>query len=114
MLNDKMSGQFEIVKWKLAEIQVNGEVNDQMCELTVGGIGYNSGLNSAAKIQGGMDIIKMLQRHYKLVAVIWIDNRESCTDIPEMPCQIISLVVSPPDAVLRVEKAKKTMGALFN
>jgi hypothetical protein len=104
MLNKKMSGQFELVKWKLAEVQVNGAVNDQMCELTVNGIGYNSGLNSAAKTQGGMDIIKALQRHYKLSAVIWIDNRESCTEIPDMPCQIISLVVSPADAVLRVEQ----------
>jgi len=103
MLNNKMTGQFEFVRWKLAEIQVNGAINDQMCELMVNGVGYNSGLNSAGRIQAGCDIIRTLQRHYGIAPVLWIDNRESVVKLPDMPCQVISLVVSPHDDKLRVE-----------
>lgn len=34
---------------------------------------------------------------------MFCDNRESVTDLPEMGCQVISLVVSPEDKTLRVE-----------
>lgn len=103
MLNEKMTGQFEFVRWKLAEVQVNGAVNDQMCELTVDGVGYESGLNSGARIQAGCDIIRTFQRYYGLASVLWIDNRESVTELPKMDCQMINLVVSPIDKVLRIE-----------
>lgn len=102
MLNEKMTGHFEFVKWKLAEIQVNGAVNDQMCELTINGIPYSGGLNSAARIQGGCDIVRTLQKHFQLSAPLWLDNRESVTEIPPMQCQVISLIVSPNDKALRV------------
>lgn len=103
MLNDKMTGHFEFVRWKLAEVQVNGGVNDQMCELIVNGIGYDSGLNSGARTQAGCDIIRTLQRHYDLTSVLWIDNRESVTELPIMDCQTINLVVSPGQNTLLVE-----------
>lgn len=114
MLNDKMTGQFDIVKWKLAEIQVNGAVNDQICELMVNGIGYNSGLNSAARTQAGCDIIRTLQRHYGLSAPVFIDNRESVSELPAMDCQTISLIVSPEDKTLRVEKSTKHVNVKMN
>jgi len=102
MLTDRINGKFEFTKFKLFDVQVNGGISD-CCEITVGGVGYNSGLNSAARTQSGMDIIKTLQQFYGLRAPIFIDNRESCTEIPEMPGQVISLYVSPKDTTLRVE-----------
>jgi len=102
MLTDRINTKFEFTKFKLFDVQVNGGISD-CCEITVGGVGYNSGLNSAARTQSGMDIIKTLQQFYGLRAPIFIDNRESCTEIPEMPGQVISLYVSPKDTTLRVE-----------
>ena len=39
--------------------------------------------------------------------MIWLDNRESCTEIPAMKGQVISLYVSPEDKTLRVETVRK-------
>jgi hypothetical protein len=36
-------------------------------------------------------------------APVFVDNREAVTELPSMSCQLISLVVSPEDKVLRVE-----------
>jgi uncharacterized protein YukE len=105
MLSEKMTGQFEIVSFKMGELQVNGSVNDQMCELMVNGIGYNSGLNSAARTNGGMDIIRTMQRHYALSVPVFIDNAESVVELLPMECQLVRLVVSESDTTLRVEVA---------
>ena len=119
MLTERINSKFEIVRFKLFETQVNQGISE-CCEITVNGVGYNSGLNSAARTQGGLDIIRTLQKHYELSCPIWIDNRESCTEIPDMNCQILSLIVSPADKVLRVETAidkkgiKNTIQGIFD
>lgn len=106
LLTERINGLFEIVRFKLYDIQVNGGLAE-CCVATVAGVPYDSGLNSAARTQAGLDIIRTLQRHYGLSCPIWIDNRESCTTIPTMGCQVLSLFVSPEDKVLRVEAADK-------
>jgi hypothetical protein len=105
MLNEKINCQFGIVRFKLFNVLVNGGIED-CCVCTVNGIPYDSGLNSAGRTQAGLDIIRTLQRHYGIAPVVWIDNRESCVKIPDMPCQIINLYVSPEDKKLRVETAE--------
>ena len=110
LLTNKINVKFSLVKWKLYEVQVNGGIAE-CCVATVGGVPFDAGLNSAARTQAGLDIIHTLQEHFGLRAPIFIDNRESCTEIPRMECQIISLYVSPADKTLRVEV--KDSGSLF-
>jgi DNA repair exonuclease SbcCD ATPase subunit len=110
MLTSKINEKFEVAHFKLFSQNINGGV-EPCCEMLVGGIGYNSGLNSAARTQGGMDAIRVLQSHHNLACPIFVDNRESVTDLPEMSCQLISLIVSPKDKVLRVETAQKRIAA---
>jgi peptidoglycan hydrolase CwlO-like protein len=105
LLTEQINGLFEYVRFKLYDQLVNGGI-DECCVATVGGVPYDGGLNSAARTQAGLDIIRTLQRHYGLNCPIWIDNRESCTAIPRMDCQTISLYVSPEDTTLKV----KTIG----
>jgi hypothetical protein len=104
LLNDKINGKFEIVDFKLFNQLVNGGI-EECCTMRVKGVPENAGLNSAARTQGGLDIIRTLQKHYGIAPAVFIDNRESCTEIPEMNCQIINLIVSPMDKTLRVETA---------
>lgn len=104
LLTDRINEKFELVKFKLFNVLVNGGI-EECCMMTINGVPYEGGLNNAARIQGGLDIIRTLQEHFKLQAPIIIDNRESVTDIPNVGCQVISLVVSPEDKDLRVEKA---------
>jgi len=100
-IEEKINDMFEIARFKMFHQQVNGGLDD-VCETMKDGVPYNS-VNNAGKIQVGVDIIKALQKHHKLKVPIWIDNRESVTELPETDCQIISLFVSPEDKTMRIE-----------
>ncbi len=100
-ISDSINSQFEMVNFILFKSQINGGIAET-CECQYKGVPYSS-LNSAAKIQCGLDIIRTLQRMYGVFVPVFVDNRESCTNIPTMDCQVISLVVSPTDKELRVE-----------
>lgn len=101
MLSSAINSQFKVVNFKMFEMQLNGGTKET-CEMTVDGIPYSS-LNSAAKMQAGLDVIGALSRLYDVTTPIFLDNRESVSEIPEVPGQIINLFVSPADKELRVE-----------
>lgn len=91
ILVSKINAQFEYVRFKLFEKLVNGG-DEPTCVCLLGGVPFND-LNTASKIWAGIDIINTLSRHYNFWAPIWIDNRESTTNIPETASQIINLYV---------------------
>lgn len=101
MLEDSINRGFERVNFKMFDPQVNGALAET-CVCMIDGVPYPS-LNNAGRIQAGLDIIKTLSMHHGFSPVCWIDNRESICRIPDMPGQIISLVVSENDKKLRVE-----------
>lgn len=103
MLADGINSKFRIVSFRLFEIQINGGMKDT-CEMMVDGVPYSS-LNSAAKMQAGLDVIAALARLYNVGVPVWLDNRESVSEIPEIAGQVINLFVSADDKELRVESA---------
>lgn len=103
-LTDNINRKFKYVTFKLFYTQVDGEVKET-CETTVNGIEYHRGLNSAKKLNAGLDIINTLCDHYKINAPIFIDNAESVIDILPTKSQQIRLVVSKEDDILRMEKS---------
>jgi type I site-specific restriction endonuclease len=105
LLTDRINGKFKVVSFRLFENLINGGISE-VCVFTVNGVPYDGGLNAAARTQGGLDIIRTLQKHYGIAPTIFIDNRESCTEIPKMDSQVINLFVSPQDKTLRVETAE--------
>lgn len=109
LLESRINSRFQLARFKLFDQQVNGGITE-VCETTVGGVPYSS-LNNGARVQVGLDIIRTLQGHYGLRAPVWIDNRESVTAIPEMDCQVISLIVSERDTALRVEREEAVLSA---
>jgi len=111
LLTDRINEKFSVVSFKLFNQLVNGGI-EECCVFTVNGVPYDGGLNAAARTQGGLDIIRTLQAHYGIAPTVFIDNRESCTEIPTMKCQIVNLIVSPQDKTLRVE-SKEYDGTLF-
>ena len=100
ILEQRINGMFEHVTFKLFDRQINGG-ESETCETMYKGVPF-SALNNAGKIWAGIDIINTLSRFYQMQAPIFLDNRESVTNIPETEAQIINLVVSPEDKVLRV------------
>ena len=105
LLTDRINGKFETVRFKLFNQLVNGGIED-CCEITVGGIGFNSGLNNAARINAGLEIVKVLQQHDQIKAPVFADNAEAVNNLVDVGCQMIRLYVSE-DKQLRIEVATK-------
>ncbi|MEV9639515.1 AAA family ATPase [Mammaliicoccus sciuri] len=102
MLDEKINSKFKMARFKLTHKQVDGTLVD-VCETTYKGVPYGSGLNNAAKINVGLDIIQTLSDHYGFRVPIFVDNAEAVTRIADTDSQLISLVVSEKDKQLRIE-----------
>jgi DNA repair exonuclease SbcCD ATPase subunit len=102
LLEDRINSKFKYARFKLFDTQINGGLQE-VCDTTFQGVPYGSGLNNAARINVGLDIINTLSEHYGFSAPIFIDNSEAVTKLIENNAQTIRLVVSEPDKQLRVE-----------
>jgi chromosome segregation ATPase len=93
MLEDNINSKFKLARFKLFKKQINGGIDD-CCETLHKGIQFNHGLNSAARINVGLDIISTLSEFYGFSAPVFIDNSESVNEINHIDTQIICLAVS--------------------
>lgn len=91
-IEKQINEKFSLVKFKMFEQQINGG-ETEICECMVNGVPF-SDLNTASKINAGVDIINVLSAHYNVIAPIFIDNRESVNSIIETKSQLINLIVS--------------------
>lgn len=100
-LENNINQKFEHVTFKLFETQINGgEI--ECCEALINGVPFHNA-NTASKINAGIDIINTLCNFYNTNAPIFIDNRESVTELINSKSQLINLIVSPNDKTIRVE-----------
>lgn len=102
MLRAEVNSHFKYARFKLFEEQINGGIAE-CCEVTFKGVPY-SDLNNAARIIVGIDIINTLCKLNDKYAPVIVDNSESITHIPQTVSQMICLIVSAEDDMLRVEK----------
>ena len=109
LLEGKINAKFGLARFKLFEEQINGGLQE-VCETTLNGVPYSS-MNNAGRVQVGLDIIRTLQSHYGITGPIFIDNRESIVELPEMAGQVISLIVSEQDKQLRIETSESKKAA---
>lgn len=91
MLEDTINKHFTITTFKMANVLVNGSVED-CCETMVDGVPYRS-LNNAARINAGIDVINALTKFYKVNAPVFIDNAEAVTKFIDCKSQTIKLIV---------------------
>ena len=91
MLEDTINKHFTITTFKMANVLVNGSVED-CCETMVNGVPYRS-LNNAARINAGIDIINALTKFYNVTAPVFIDNAEAVTKFIDCKSQTIKLIV---------------------
>jgi DNA repair exonuclease SbcCD ATPase subunit len=91
LVESRVNAKFAIVKWKMFDEQINGGLAPT-CEATVNGTPYND-LNTAMKINVGLDVINALNYHFGMFAPVFIDARESIVEIIDTDCQVISLQV---------------------
>lgn len=97
-VKEKVDAMFKIVRWKLFDVQINGGIAET-CEATVDGVPY-SDLNSAMKINAGLDIINTLCQCEGIEAPIFVDNAESIVDIMPTNSQMILLRVTEDDSLI--------------
>jgi hypothetical protein len=102
LLADKVNSLFSLAKFKMFDVQVNGQIAE-CCVTTVDGIPWDAGLNHSAQLRAGLDIISTLSKHYGITAPCFLDNAEAVNEIPKTEGQLICLYVSE-DKVMRVEK----------
>lgn len=100
MVESRVNGKFQYVTFKMFDYTIEGNPVET-CETMLDGVPF-SDLNTAGKIWAGLDIINTLSQHYNVTAPVFLDNRESVTEIPYTESQIVNLFVSPEDKELRV------------
>ncbi|WP_085833523.1 AAA family ATPase [Clostridium merdae] len=101
-IEEKVNFAFRLVRWKLFDVQINGGIKP-CCEATVKGIEYGTNLNSAARMNAGLDIINTLGLAARISVPVWVDNAESVTSMLPIDAQVIRLHVSARDKQLRAE-----------
>ena len=101
-VSNAINGCFEIINVRLFKSLINGGI-EECCDITIDGVPF-AGLNTGARIVGGLDLIRTLSKIYEAKTFVFIDNAESVNDfnVPKMDSQIIELVVTE-DKTLKVE-----------
>lgn len=91
-LLERINGMFNLVSFSFIDEQLNGG-EKLTCVCTVNGTPYPD-VNTAGKLNAGLDIINAICKSKGVSAPIWIDNRESVNEIIPTLSQVINLVVS--------------------
>ncbi len=102
-LNEAVAELFKNIRFRMYEEQINGGLKP-VCEASLHGVPYQD-LNSAGKIQVGLEIIEVLQEHFNCYPPIFVDNAESITSIPEIGgAQMFKLIVDGDYKEIHIEK----------
>lgn len=91
LVEERINRSFSYVRFKMFDTQVDGTEFDT-CECMVDGTPY-SDLNTAAKMNAGLDIINAICRAKGVTAPIFLDNRESVSELIPCSSQLINLIV---------------------
>lgn len=106
-LESDINKHFDFVAFKLFETQVNGQ-EVETCQPLIEGVPF-SDANTASKVNAGLDIINTLNEYRDVSAPIFIDNRESVSELIETKSQVINLIVNPEFSKLIVMEMKQQL-----
>lgn len=88
----RVNSKFQNVRFRMFEPQLNGG-ETPTCIAMVGGVKY-ADLNTAGKINAGLDIINTLCLYHGVTAPVFIDNAESVNQLFPVASQLVKLVVT--------------------
>lgn len=91
-LEKKINEKFNLVTFKMFNQQINGG-ESETCDILVDGVPFGS-VNTASRINAGLDIINTLSEYYGICAPVFIDQRESVNTLIKSESQIINLIVT--------------------
>lgn len=100
-LESSINEKFELVRWKLFNIQKNGALAE-VCEATYNGIEYGTSLNTGARINCDLDIVNTLSKELGIKMPLFVDNTESVNQLISIDTQVVELKVGR-NKTLKVE-----------
>lgn len=101
LVESRTNGLFKYVSFKMFDTLLNGGY-EPTCVTIYKGVPWDT-LNTAARINAGIDIINTLSKFHEVTAPIFLDNRESTTHVIETDSQLINLIVSPENPSLTIQ-----------
>ena len=106
MVADSINAHFQFIRFRLFRDQINGGLRE-ICEPTIRNkdgewVEYRS-VNYAAQVNAKIDIVTTLSKHYGVHLPIIMDQGESVSAPLNVDTQLIRLIVSAEDQVIRVE-----------
>lgn len=100
-IEGRINSMFSLVNFKLFDTKLNGE-EKETCETTSEGKPYRV-FNTALKLNASLDIINTLSSYYGISLPIFIDNRETVSEIIPTVAQVINLIKVKGQQTLIVE-----------
>jgi len=100
LIESRVNSLFKLCKFSFYRELNNGEI-EQRCVCTVGGIIYHS-VNTANKVNAGLEIINVLSSHYDMSCPIMIDNAESVVSYIPTVAQLSLFIVDETKKVIEL------------
>ena len=94
LVEDAVSSRFKMVRWKMYEPNLTNDGEREICECLVNGIPVSTNINTAGGVNAGIDIINALSEWLGLSVPLWIDGKESVTNLIDTPAQVVTLEVA--------------------
>ena len=89
-VESKINSLFSYVRFKMYEQQINGGERET-CEALVNGVPYSTNVNTAARVNAGIDVINAICKANGIYAPLFIDNKESITKVIPTESQLVLL-----------------------
>ena len=93
VMEGRINAMFHNIQWQLYEFQKDGAVKD-CCNATLNGVDYTTNLNNGARINAGIEIIRVLSRSLGVIVPCFVDNAEAVNNLSYSSGQMIRLRVS--------------------
>ena len=91
-MEERINALFHNIQWQLFEPLKNGEYR-ACCNATLNGVKYSTNLNNGARINAGIESIRVLSRSLGVTVPLFVDNAEAVNDLAYAPGQMIRLYV---------------------
>lgn len=100
LIESRVNSLFKLCKFSFYRELNNGEI-EQRCVCTVDGVVYHS-VNTANKVNAGLEIINVLSSHYDISCPIMIDNAESVVSYIPTVAQLSLFIVDETKKVIEL------------
>ncbi|MBR0291124.1 MAG: AAA family ATPase [Bacteroidales bacterium] len=95
LVESRVSSMFKYVTWKMYQKNVSNDGEQEICECLVNGVPVSTNVNTAGGVNAGVDIVNAISKWIGISVPLWIDGKESVSDLLPTDAQIITLSVVP-------------------